>query len=209
MESAGSFASASEHSPLAKILKGAVDQRWREQSSHSAICRAFISVVCALTSFAETLDLGKQWRLCRSFSTRAILPRVDDREPRGHDRLHAGDCFAILIYRSANIRHINISWVPITVADFFFGTVLLFSVQRYHSQTTRVHTCKAGHCHTDSMDVQMSASHSQYCTSSPITIALTSWPTDSRLDELYYDECCFNDRRFTGRRVKIQPSTLW
>ena len=30
-------------------------QRWREESSHSAICRAFISVVCALTSFAEIL----------------------------------------------------------------------------------------------------------------------------------------------------------
>ena len=91
--------------------------RWRKQSSHSAICKAFISVVCALTSFAEILDLGQEWGYCRSFSTRAFLPRVEDRQPRGRDRLHAGDCSNISPYNCADNRQYQYQLGVLKVAD--------------------------------------------------------------------------------------------
>jgi hypothetical protein len=48
---------------------------------------------------------------------RAILPRVDNGDPRGHDRLHDGDCSNILPYRRADIRHYHVNSAFIKVAD--------------------------------------------------------------------------------------------
>jgi hypothetical protein len=56
--------------------------------------------------------------------SRAILPRVDNGEPRGHARLHAGDCSNISPYRRAGIRRFHVSTVFIKVPDNLCGAVL-------------------------------------------------------------------------------------
>lgn len=69
--------------------------------------------------------------LCRSFSTltfRAILPRIDYGEPRGHDKLHASDCSNVSPYRHTDIRHLLVESVSIKVADDLPDTGFCFLV---------------------------------------------------------------------------------